>query len=143
VFRCLLELRPACGQRCQVEAVGLDNAAVRVAPAVAFAVRAIPGGDQPKFDQMAVKRLDLGRAKAERLLLQCGGRPDDGAGSCHPVLRAGEAEQPVDGVHHARAEAEIGGSSLEGSQHLAWFPRRFGCAGKCLGQPRCLQHGER
>src|SRR6185369_5163435 len=71
------ELGMARSQRRQVEAIGLGDAPLVVAPAVALAVGAVLHADQAGLDQPAVERLDLSPRQAERLLLRGGRRPDD------------------------------------------------------------------
>src|ERR1700760_4314531 len=53
------------------------------------------------LDQAAVDFVDLGWRKAEVLLLHQGRRPYDWPSLFVPVLRLGEAEQPVDGMHQS------------------------------------------
>ena len=63
--------------------------------------------------------------KAKRLLLHGGRRPDDRPPSPAPVLRLGEVEQPVDGMHKARRQAKPRCCRLEGGQHLPWHGHAF------------------
>ncbi len=58
------------------------------------------------------------RRQPERLLLHRGRRPDDRPPSPPPVLRLGEAEQPVHRVHQPRRQAEPRRRGLEGRQQL-------------------------
>ena len=67
--------RAAIGDK--IEAVGFDDAALRVALAVALAVRAVLHRDEAELDQAAVDLLDLRRRQAERLLLHRGRGPYD------------------------------------------------------------------
>ena len=89
-----------------------------VATAVALAVRAVLHGDQAELDQVVVDLLGLRGPEAERLLLHLGRGPDDRPRAFFPVLRLGEAEQPVDGVHQPRRNAEPRRGGLEGGQQL-------------------------
>ena len=103
-------------QRRQIEPVGLDDPALPVASAIAFAVRAVFHRHQAELDQVPVDRLDLGRRKAKGVALQRGRRPDDRAAALAPVLRLGEGEQPVNGVHDSWRNAEPWRRRLQGSQ---------------------------
>ena len=83
------EFGVARGDRRQIEAVGLDNAALGVALAVALAVRAVLHRDEAELDQAAVDLLDLRRRQAERLLLHPGRGPHNRAGRPAPSPAAG------------------------------------------------------
>jgi hypothetical protein len=108
------------GDRRKIEAIGFDDAALRVALSVALAVRAVFHRHQAELDQAAVDFLDLRWREAERFLLHRGGRPYNRPTALLPVLRLGEAEQPVDRVHQTRRNAKPRGCGLEGSQQLSW-----------------------
>ena len=96
-----------------------------LALAVALAVGAVLHGDEAGLDQRAVGRLDLRCRKAERLLLHGGRGPDDRPPSPAPVLRLGEFEQPVDGMHQAGRQPQPGCGRLQGGQHLPWHGDAF------------------
>ena len=86
--------------------------------AIALAVRAVLHGDETGLDQLAVERFDARVRQAKRVPLQGGRRPDDRPPSPAPVLRLGEFEQPVDGVHMAKRQAKAGCRCLEGGKQL-------------------------
>ncbi len=59
-------------QRRQIEPIGLDDPALPVAFAIAFAVRAVLHRHQAELDQLAIDRLGLGAAEAKGVALQRG-----------------------------------------------------------------------
>ena len=111
-----------CGDGREIEAVGFDDAALRIALAIALAVRAVLHADEAELDQAAIDCLDLRRRQAERLLLHARRGPDDRPAVLLPVLRLREAEQPVERMHQARRDTEMRRRRLEGGQQLATAP---------------------
>ena len=114
-----------------------------IAAPVALAVRAVPHGDQPGLDQRPVDRLHPRRRQAERLLLQRSRGPDDRPPSPPPVLRLGEAEQPVHHVHQARRQTEPRRGRLEGGQQLSGRRHAVRQAGEALRRAVGLQQARR
>ena len=116
---------------------------LRIALAVALAVRAVLHRDETELDQAAVDRLDLGRRETERLLLHPGRGPYDRPAPLLPVLRLGEAEQPVDRMHQARRNAEPRRGRLEGGKQLPRRRHALWQAGKAFGRAVGLQQPRR
>ena len=109
----------ACRDRRQIEAVGLEDPAGLLVPAaIALAVGAVLHCDQAELDQLVIDLLGLRGPETERFLLHLGRGPHDRPGTFFPVLRLGEAEQPVDRVHQPRRNPEPRRRGLEGGQQL-------------------------
>ena len=134
----------ACRERREIEAVGLeDPAGLLMPPAVTLAVGAVLHCDQAELDQMVIDFLGLRGPETERFLLHLGRGPHDRPRPFFPVLRLGEAEQPVDRVHQPRRNAEPRRRRLESGQQL---PGRFDALrqpGKTLGRAVGLEQPRR
>jgi hypothetical protein len=100
------EFRVAHRDRRQVKAIGLDDAALGVAPPVTLAIRAVLHRDETGLDQGTVQPLCLRLGETECLLLHRRRRPHDRVPSPLPILRLRKPEQPVDRMHQARRDAD-------------------------------------
>ena len=111
--------------------------------AVALAVRAVLHRHEAELDQAPVDFLYLRRRQAERFLLHRGRGPYDRPAALLPVLRLGEAEQPVDRVHQARRDAEPWRCRFEGGEQLPGRRDPLGQAGKALRRAVGLEQPRR
>ena len=121
------------GERREIEAVGLDDAAFRLAHPITLPVWRVLHRHEAELDEAAVDFLDLRRRQPEGVLLHRGRRPDDRPAALFPILRLRKAEQPVNRMDQAGRYAEPRRRRLERSEQLPRSRYANGQARKALG----------